>query len=43
MFWRLEDVIKVIVCKWSCVIDGRQIDIANEDEIAKFSRIDQCK
>lgn len=36
MFLRLEDVIKVIVGKWSCVVDGQQIDITHEDEIAKY-------
>lgn len=36
MFLRLEDVIKVISGKWSCAVDGRQIDITSEDEMAKY-------
>lgn len=36
MFLRLDDVMKVIVGKWSCVNDGKIIDITNEEEIAKY-------
>lgn len=36
MFLRLEDVIKVVVGKWSCIVDGQHVDITNEDEIAKY-------
>ena len=36
MFLRLEDIAKVIVGKWTCVVDGQQIDIANEDLMTTY-------
>jgi hypothetical protein len=36
MFLRLEDIAKVIVGKWTCVVDGQQIDIANEDVMSTY-------
>jgi len=36
MLLRLEDITKVLVGEWSCAVDGQQIDINNEEEIAKY-------
>lgn len=36
MYLRLEEIAKVIVGKWSCVVDGQQIDIANEEVMTTY-------
>ena len=36
MYLRLEDVVKIIAGKWSCTINGQQLDINNEEKITKY-------
>lgn len=36
MFLRLEDIAKVIVGKWSCTVDGQQVDITNEEVMTTY-------
>lgn len=36
MFIRLEDIAKILVGEWSCMIDNHRIDIKNDEELAKY-------